>query len=214
MLEAVLAPIKAWAEAVILSLGYAGVALLMTLDAANVPIPSELIMPFAGYLASEGKLTYLGVGLAGTLGSVTGSLISYGLGRWLGTEGLIKYGKWLFIRRQEVEGGERWFKKYGVWVTLWGRYIPLVRTFISLPAGVYRMNIGLFVLFAFLGAAPWCFGWAYVGMLLGQNFKQIEDHPAMKIAEIVVIAALALLILRWAIKRFRESKQEGSAPAA
>lgn len=190
-------------------MGYPGIAFLMLLDAANIPIPSEAIMPFGGIMAAEGKLSFVGVGLAGSIGTVLGSMVSYWIGAALGKEGLIKYGKFLFIRRKEVEHGEQWFEKYGAWVTLWGRFIPLVRTFISLPAGIYRMNFGLFVLFAILGATPWCFAWAWIGFKMGQNWTVIEKN--WKYVDYVVIAVVLFFIGKFLRSRFRSNNNSDAA---
>jgi membrane protein DedA with SNARE-associated domain len=202
MLEAIIAPLKAWAESVILQMGYPGIALLMLIDSVNIPIPSEVIMPFGGILAAQGKLNYIGVGIAGTVGTVIGSMVNYWIGAKLGKEGLIKYGKYILIRKKEVEHGEEWFGKYGDWVTLWGRFIPLVRTFISLPAGLYRMNFAKFMLFATLGAAPWAFGWAYVGFQLEAHMETIEKN--WKYLDYVVVAVILFFIVRIVIKRLKE----------
>lgn len=209
MTERLFGPVKAWAEWLMTTMGYPGIALLMMLDAANIPIPSEIIMPFSGILAAEGKLTFVGVGLAGTIGCVLGSISNYWLGAWLGREGLIKYGKWILLRKKEVDAGDRWFSKYGVWVTLWGRFIPLVRTFISLPAGIYRMNFGLFCLFALLGAAPWCFGWAWIGFRLGENWHKVEENWG--VVDKVVLGILAFFLIRFIWKRLRD-KEPASLP--
>ena len=204
MLEAVIAPLKAWAESLVHSLGYSGILLLMFLDAANVPIPSEIIMPTGGSLAQQGKLTFWLVGLSGTVGSVLGSCLSYWIGMKLGKEGLIKYGKYLFIRKKEIDNGEEWFAKYGQHVTLWGRFIPLVRTFISLPAGLYRMNFARFLLYACLGAAPWCYAWAYVGYQFNQHYEDIEKN--WKFVDIIVVVTFVALLGRWFLNRMKERK--------
>lgn len=205
MLETIIGPIKAWAEALILQFGYSGIGFLMLLDSANIPIPSEVIMPFGGMVAAQGKLTYFGVGLAGTIGTVMGSILNYGIGAKLGKEGLIKYGKWLLIRRKEVEHGEEWFHKYGEWVTLWGRFIPLVRTFISLPAGIFRMNFAKFALFALLGAAPWCFAWAYIGFKLQEHWEVIQKN--WKYIDYVVILLLGILFVKFVMNRIKAKKE-------
>ncbi|MBN8689152.1 MAG: DedA family protein [Armatimonadetes bacterium] len=206
MLDTIILPIKLWAEGLITQMGPVAIAFLMFLDSANIPIPSEVIMPFGGILAAEGKMSFLAVGAAGTIGTVLGSILNYFLGMKLGPEGVIKYGKFLLIRRKEVEHGEKWFEKYGDWVTLWGRFIPLVRTFISLPAGIYRMNFGRFVLFAFLGATPWCFGWAYIGFKMGENWSVVEKN--WKYVDYIVVAGLVFLIGKWLYSRIKEKNNE------
>lgn len=211
MFEAIIGPLKAWAEHVVHTLGYPGIFFLMLVDSVNIPIPSEVIMPTGGILAAQGKLTFWGVGLAGTLGTFLGSCVNYWLGYKLGKEGLEKYGKFLFIRKKEVEHGEVWFERYGSSVTLWGRFIPLVRTFISLPAGIYRMNFSLFALYAMLGAAPWAFAWAYAGLKLQENYHEIEKY--WKYVDIAVVLGLVFLLGRWFLARRRE-RSENAEPAS
>lgn len=217
MLEAVIEPIKIWAESLILSIGYSGIFFLMLLDSANIPIPSEVIMPFGGMLASEGKLNVHLVAFAGTFGSVLGSLVSYWIGAKLGKPFLLKYGKYVLLRPKEVEHADAWFKKYGVGVTLWGRFIPLVRTFISLPAGMFNMPIPLFMLYALLGALPWNYAWSYVGYLLGKNWSVVEEN--MKYADLAVVLVLGYFVVRYVMSRKRakentdDTQPEPSSPA-
>ncbi len=208
MFEAIIGPLKKWASNVVHTLGYPGIFLLMLLDSLNLPIPSEVIMPTGGILAAQGKLSFIGVGIAGSVGTILGSTLNYWLGYKLGKDGLIKYGRYLFIRPKEVEHGEQWFEKHGPIVTLWGRFIPLVRTFISLPAGIYRMNFPLFMLYATIGAVPWCFAWAWVGFKLEQNLHEIEKY--WKYLDIIVVVAILYFLGRWIRSRIKE-KQEASA---
>lgn len=202
MFEAIIGPLKAWAESVVHSLGYPGIFVLMLLDSTNIPIPSEVIMPTGGILAKQGKLVFWLVGTAGTLGTVCGSCLNYWIGRKLGKAGLIKYGKFLLIRPKEVEHGEVWFERHGPSVTLWGRFIPLVRTFISLPAGIFGMDFPRFLLYAVIGAAPWCFAWAYVGFKFEEHFGEIEKY--WKYADIAVVLAAVWFLTKWFISRRRE----------
>ncbi|MBL8060237.1 MAG: DedA family protein [Chthonomonas sp.] len=202
MLEAVIGPLKSWAESVVHSLGYSGIFLLMLLDSTNIPIPSEVIMPTGGSLAKQGKLIFWIVGFAGSFGTVIGSCLNYWIGHKLGVEGLEKYGKYLFIRKKEVQHGEEWFSRYGQHVTLWGRFIPLVRTFISLPAGIYGMNFTRFLIYAILGATPWCYAWAYVGLKFEEHYHEIEKY--WKYVDIVVVVAILLFLTKWFISRRKE----------
>lgn len=208
MLDAIVEPLKLWAEGLILQTGYWGIALLMFLDSCNIPIPSEVIMPFGGIMAAEGKLTFVGVGLAGSFGTVLGSILNYWIGAWLGKEGLIKYGRYILIRRSEVEHGDQWFHKHGAIVTLWGRFIPLVRTFISLPAGIYRMNFPLFTLYAILGATPWCFAWAWVGFKMGENWEELKKY--WHYFDYLVVAVLLFFLVRWILGRRKPEEPEAA----
>ncbi len=200
MLSEILLWMKTQVEAAILAGGYGGIALMMLLDAANIPIPSEIIMPFGGMLAAEGKLNVHVVALAGTAGSVVGSMINYWIGAKLGKPFLIKYGKYVLLRPKEIEHGERWFEKYGLIVTLWGRFIPLVRTFISLPAGFYRANFARFTLYAVLGCLPWNYLWTYIGFAMGKNWEKVEAN--MKYVDVLVILILGYFIVKFLRYRF------------
>ncbi len=187
--------VKDWAEGVILTLGYPGIALLTGLGCANVPIPSEVILPFGGIQVSKGLMDFNLVALTGTLGSVLGSLVSYGLGALLGRDFLMKYGRYMFIRPSEIAHGEVWFQKYGLNVTLWGRFIPVVRSFVSLPAGLFRSNLAKFTLFAFLGSLPWCYFWTYMGIKVGQHWDVVEQN--MKVVDVIIALAFAALIFKF-----------------
>lgn len=205
MFEAIIAPLKAFAENTIHNIGYLGIFLLMMLDSANIPIPSEVIMPTGGMLAQAGKMNFHAVAFAGGIGSAIGSLINYWIGARLGKPFLLKYGKYMLIRAKEVEHGEDWFKKYGLWVTLWGRFIPLVRTFISLPAGIYRANFPIFTLNALIGGLGWAYLWTYIGIKMAQNWSVVESN--MKIIDVIVVAAFAFLLIRH-IMKLRAEKAE------
>lgn len=209
MVSTIINAMKAWAESVILTMGYPGFTLLMFLDAANVPIPSEVIMPFGGILAEQGRMNLHGVALAGTLGSVLGSAFSYWIGSALGKPFLLKYGKWFFIRPQEIATAERWFTRFGLPFTLWGRFIPILRTFVSLPAGLFKANFPVFLLYATLGSLPWCYLWAWLGFKLGKNWAWVEEQ--MKIIEIIVMVALVVLVVRFLLARFRKPAPEAEA---
>jgi membrane protein DedA with SNARE-associated domain len=204
MLEA----IKQWAESVVHSMGYPGVFLLMLLDAVNIPIPSEAIMPTAGILAAQGKLELGWVIFWGSLGSIFGSLISYWIGAALGKPFLLKYGKWLFLSPKEIDKGERWFEKHGIHATLWGRMIPLIRTFISLPAGLFRAPFWLFSVYAVIGSFVWNGIWALIGFRMEQEWESLK--PYTKVAEIVVIGLLVALIIRFLAYKRRERLREAA----
>jgi len=207
MFEQIIGPLKHWAEGIILTMGYPGIGLLMFLDSLNVPIPSEVIMPFAGILAGQGKLDFFWVGFAGSVGTVIGSCCNYAIGAFLGKDFLIKYGKFILLRRKEIELGDRWFEKYGENITLWGRFIPLVRTFISLPAGIYRVNFPKFLLFSILGATIWCYGWAYVGFKMGEHWAVVEKN--WKIVDYVVILILLVFLVKFLMARFKKEEIPG-----
>jgi len=173
-------------------LGYAGVFVGMTLESIGLPIPSEIIMTFAGYVVWKGGLTLIGITLAGTLGCLAGSLIAYGIGLWGGRPLLERYGKYVLIRKSELDWADKWFEKYGDSAVFISRLLPVVRTFISFPAGIVRMDVKKFSLYTVLGSLPWCFALAYIGVLLGPHWQDIEG--LFKYLDIAVIVGIIALV--------------------
>lgn len=160
--------------------GYFGIFSLMTIESALIPIPSEVTMPFSGFLVSTGKLTLIGVTLAGGLGNLFGSILAYALGYW-GEEVFVlkfikKYGKYLLISEHEYEKSKRWFDKYGQIIVFISRLLPGIRTYISLPAGVAKMNFKKFCFFTLLGSLIWSFLLALIGVKLGENWETIGTY--------------------------------------
>jgi len=181
---------------VIEQLGYAGVFVGMTLESAGLPIPSEVIMPFAGYVVWKEGLTLIGITLAGTLGCLAGSLIAYYIGLWGGRPLLERYGKYLLIRKHELDLADKWFGKYGDRAVFVSRLLPVVRTYISFPAGIVKMDVKKFSLYTVLGSLLWCFGLAYIGVLLGPHWVDIEGlFRYLDIAVIVGIIALVAYLI-------------------
>ncbi|MBU1015043.1 DedA family protein [Patescibacteria group bacterium] len=176
MLESILASLASLVIGVIETTGYAGIALLMALESANIPIPSEIIMPFSGFLVFEGSLSLFAVVFWGAAGNLIGSLISYALGFWGGRAFLNRFGKYLLVRKSDVDMAETWFAKYGDSIVLLSRVLPVVRTFISLPAGIARMNIWKFSLYTFGGSLVWSFALTYAGMLAGKNWDILGEY--------------------------------------
>lgn len=181
------------------TLSYFGLVLLMFAENLFPPIPSELIMPLAGYLSSQGELSLVGVVLAGMLGSVIGALPFYGVARWFGHERLAdfveRHGHWLALSRQDLERAERIFQRYGGWVVLFGRLVPGVRSLISLPAGLYAMPLGRFLVLTTLGSAGWSAFLAVAGYQLGENFRALQG-----IIGPLSQWLLALLVLLWILR--------------
>jgi membrane protein DedA with SNARE-associated domain len=181
---------------VIEQLGYAGVFVGMMLESVGLPIPSEVIMPFAGYVVWEGGLTLIGITLAGTLGCLAGSLIAYYIGLWGGRPLLERYGKYVLIRKRELDSADKWFGKYGDKAVFVSRLLPVVRTYISFPAGIVHMDVKKFSLYTVLGSLPWCFGLAYIGILLGPHWEDIKGlFRYLDIAVIVGIIALVAYLI-------------------
>ncbi|MGA9079834.1 MAG: DedA family protein [Halobacteriota archaeon] len=178
--------------AAIEQLGYAGVALAMAIESAFIPLPSEVIMPFAGYVAWEGKLSLLGVAIAGTIGCLIGSLVIYSIGAYGGRPLLERYGRYILVRTSELDRADTWFARHGEITVFISRVLPIIRSFISLPAGIARMDIKKFSLYTTLGSFPWCFALAYVGFLLGPQWATIER--LFRYLDIVVIVGFVALV--------------------
>lgn len=173
----------------------------MTLESALIPIPSEVTMPFAGFLASTGTLSLPLIIAAGTLGNLIGSLIAYGLGYFLEETVILslirRYGKFILISEHEYDQSRNWFNKYGNSIAFFSRVLPAVRTFISLPAGLAEMNIWKFSLYTFLGSLIWSTFLAYIGFYLGENWHALE--PYFRKFEYIIAAFLIIAVL-WYIK--------------
>lgn len=158
-----------WLIDTISSLGYAGLVVLMAIESSLLPLPSELVMPPAGYLAARGEMDPMFAILAGTLGSILGALLNYGLAIWLGEPFLRRFGRYLLISESALDKAEAFFRRHGEIGTLVGRLVPVVRHLISIPAGLSRMKLPRFVLFTGLGAGAWCAVLVYIGWLVGKN---------------------------------------------
>jgi membrane protein DedA with SNARE-associated domain len=182
------------------SIGYIGVFILMTLESAALPVPSEVVMPFAGYLAYKGAFNLYLISILGAVGCTAGSVISYYVGRNGGRPFIEKYGKYLFIESSHIGLAETWFKKYGDRAVLFSRLLPVVRTFISLPAGIGKYDLKKLVTFSFIGSLPWCFALAYVGFSLGPSWENIIGFfNGLDI--IVVVAVIMIILYYWKLKK-------------
>src|SRR3990170_1687891 len=198
MFEKILEPIAQWIISVISSLGYGGIILTMTIESACIPLPSEIIMPFFGYLVTTGRFTLFWTGVAGALGCVIGSVLAYWVGIWGGRPFLEKYGKFILISGKDLEAADRFFKKYGDLSIFISRLLPVIRTFISLPAGIARMNFTKFVIYTFLGSLPWCLALAYVGKVLGENWETIRVYfrKADVLIGVIIVIGVIYFIYR------------------
>lgn len=169
-----------WITNLMNSMGYIAIVFLMFLENVFPPIPSELIMPLAGFTANQGKLSLVGVIIAGTIGSVLGTLPLYYIGRTIGEERLKtwadKHGKWLTVSASDIENASRWFQKHGNIAVLVGRLVPGVRSLIAVPAGIGKMNMSLFLLYSAIGSAMWTTLLGYAGFLLGENYDKVEKY--------------------------------------
>jgi len=173
------------------ALGYPGVALLMGIESACIPLPSEIIMPFAGYVVYQEKLNLVLVATAGAIGCNLGSLVAYWVGAYGGRPLVEKFGRYVLMSPKDLDRVDRYFHKYGDITVLIGRLLPVVRTFIALPAGIARMPQLRFHIYTFLGSWPWCFMLAYVGMKAGASW----NSPDSKLKYILHKADAAIIVL-------------------
>ena len=176
MTEKILAVLFVFIKSVIGVTGYGGIALLMAIESACIPLPSELIMPFAGYLVFEGKMSLFWAATAGAIGCNLGSLIAYEIGFYGGRPLVERFGSYILMGRRELDWADNFFRRWGQAAVFVGRLLPVIRTFIALPAGIARMPRGRFHLYTFLGSWPWCFGLAYLGMKLGENWRSLGQY--------------------------------------
>jgi membrane protein DedA with SNARE-associated domain len=192
----IITPVVHFIMSIISDLGYAGIFLLMVLESALIPIPSEIIMPFSGFLVTTGSLGSIGVILAGSLGNLVGSIATYFLGIRLGRAFLIKYGKYIFFRPKHLVFTEELFRKYGEKIVFVGRLLPVVRTYVSLPAGIGRTNFLKFTVYTFAGSLIWNTILTYAGMQLGNNWRHIDQYSRyLDILAVIVIIAFVIWIL-------------------
>lgn len=180
------------------AIGYWGIVLLMAVESACIPLPSEIIMPFSGYLVLSGRFDLWMTGLMGALGCVLGSALAYGAGIYGGRPWLEKYGRYVLLSNHDIELADRWFSRYGEAAIFFSRLLPVIRTFISLPAGVARMPFWRFILYTFLGSFPWCLGLAYLGLELGNNWPSLR-HYFHRFD--LVIGILGVTAVIWYIRR-------------
>ena len=201
--DRIVAPLAALILATISALGYGGIVLCMAIESACIPLPSEIIMPFSGYLVTTGRFTLWGVALAGAVGNVFGSWIAY----WLGVKGGRPLAEQLarrrIIRIEEYDRADQWLKRHGLKVAFWTRLVPIVRTFISFPAGAARVPFWRFSFYTFLGSLPWALGLAYVGVLFGEQWDRIRMY--WRGLDLIVVFALAVLFAIWLRSHFRRN---------
>lgn len=175
--------------------GYVAVAVLMAMENACIPIPSELILGFAGYLIFDERMTFTGAMIAGMIGGMAGSIFAYIVGKKGGRPFVDKYGKYFLIKKSHVDLAQRWFDKYGIRAVFFSRMLPVVRTFISLPAGFASVDFIKFLFFTFAGSLPWTALILFAGMMLGENWKDLlelghEFSIAFIIVSVIIVAVL------------------------
>jgi len=198
MVEKIIGLLAGFIISTISSLGYGGIVLLMGIESACIPLPSEIIMPFSGYLVFTGAMSLWAVSLAGALGCVLGSLVAYALGAWGGRPLIESYGKYVLISHHDLDLADRWFQSHGDITIFVGRLLPVVRTFIAFPAGVARMSMGRFVIYTFAGSLIWCWALAWIGRKLGESWDTLGAyfHRFDAVIGLVVLAGIAWYVWR------------------
>jgi membrane protein DedA with SNARE-associated domain len=195
-----------WGTNVILdlisNLGYPGILFLMTLESACMPVPSEVVMPFAGFLAFEGKLDFWAVVLVGSVGCTLGSVIAYAAGFYAGRPLIMRYGKYVLLREKHLKTAEDWFAKYGDKATFLARLTPVVRTVISLPAGISKMDFKKFVIYCFAGSVLWNIMLTYIGFWLGPRWEEIRG--VFGYLDVVAVLAIVAFVAYY-VNRLRKN---------
>ncbi|OZB59447.1 MAG: alkaline phosphatase [Lysobacterales bacterium 14-68-21] len=197
MMEKLIAALAAFVIAVISRFQYVGIALLMAVESACVPVPSEIIMPFSGYLVSRGELKLWLVTLAGAVGCVIGSWLAYAIGAKGGRPLVERYGRYVLVSHRDLDLADRWFQRHGDITIFVGRLLPVVRTFIAFPAGVARMPLGRFTAYTFLGSLIWCWGLAWIGVKLGEHWNTLGVYFHRFDAAIVALVVLGAGLYVW-----------------
>ncbi len=214
MIAKILLALAAFVKAVISSMGYGGIVLLMGIESACIPLPSEVIMPFSGYLVYTGRFSSLFmVATLGAIGCNLGSILAYEVGAYGGRPLIERYGRYILMNKHDLDVADRLFHKWGSAMVFIGRLLPVIRTFIALPAGIARMPRVKFHVYTFLGSWPWCFMLAYVGMQLGERW---ETDPRLKMwfhrldALILGVIVIAVVYFVWSHIQHRVGADESA----
>ncbi len=215
MISSIVEKLLVFTTMVISAMGYGGIVLLMAIESACIPLPSEIIMPFAGYLVFRGQMTLQGAAIAGALGCVVGSIPAYYLGLYGGRPLIERYGKYLLVSPRELDLADRLFRRHGQWVVLAGRLLPVVRTFIAFPAGVSRMPMVRFIVYTLVGSYPWCLGLTWVGMKLGQAWHTDPRFRALYHRfEVFIVGALVVALVWFVWHKVREARRARAGAGA
>lgn len=196
----IIAKLSSWALTFISNTGYMGIFILSAVESAGIPMSSEVVIPFSGFLVASGRFSLWLVVLVSSVGNLVGSIILFIVGLYGGRWFLEKYGKYFFIDKYGLEAGHRWFKKYGSEAVFLGRVLPAIRTFVSLPAGIAEMDFGKFSIYTFLGSLPWNFALALLGYKIGEKWGVLSGY--FKKAEIFILILAVVLIIWWLYKKF------------
>lgn len=208
-MDALIQPVIDFMEHFIADYGYLAVFVLMLAESACIPFPSEVTMLVGGWYSAEGTLDFFWVGVAGVLGNLVGSWIAYAIGRATGRSLLDRYGRYILIRSHDIDRAEVWWAKHGEAATFFSRLLPVIRTFISLPAGIAKMPLGKFSLYTFLGVIPWTFALAWAGVVVKDNWEKVVgyfDLPTLLIGGALLVAAGV-----WYLRRRAQRKREAAS---
>ena len=212
MIARIIEVLSTFIVATIATMGYSGIVVLMAIESACIPLPSEVIMPFSGYLIYTGRFNIWAVSVAGAFGCVVGSLAAYWVGMKGGRPLIERYGRYVLISHRDIDLADRWFARYGEFIVFASRLLPVIRTFIAFPAGVARMNVPRFVLYTFLGSFPWCLGLAYIGQRLGEQWDKNETLKSWFHRFDFVIAIIGVAAAVWWVWRHLRHSRGGSDP--
>ncbi len=199
-------------EALYRSVGYFGVFLAMSIESACIPLPSEIVLPMAGWMVARGEFDLWLAAIAGTLGCTFGSAIAYWVGALGGRPLLLRYGRYVLISPHEIETADRWFTRYGEAAIFFSRMLPVVRTFISFPAGVARMHFARFLLYTTLGSLPWSLGLVWAGKLLGDNWITVREF--LQRFDYVIVLAIVALVVVYVYRRLMSARQGATGRAS
>lgn len=205
MIETVLSALAGWIQSVIETFGGWGVAFLMAIESCNIPLPSEVILPYAGYMVTRGTFSIHTAAIFGAIGCVLGSIPSYYLGYFGGRKFVEKYGKYFLVSHHDLETADKWVEKYGDWSFFICRMLPVVRTFISLPAGILKAKKRFFFTFTFLGSLVWSYVLVYVGIKMGENTEALK-HIWHKFDALIITVCFVLGVI-YIVKHIKHIKE-------
>lgn len=188
----------------IITYGYIAIFLLMLAESACIPFPSEVTMLVGGWYVADGDLDFFWVGAAGVLGNLVGSWLAYWLGRTQGRELLDRYGRYVLIRSHDIDKAEVWWDKHGDAATFFSRLLPVIRTFISVPAGIAEMRFDKFTLYTFAGVIPWTFALTYAGVVVGDNWEEVADR--FSLPSIIIVVVILGAAGYWYLRRRRQKR--------
>lgn len=204
MLSPVIDILAHWITATINYLGYGGIYVLTFLSACGIPMPTEITLPFSGFAIGSGQLHFVTVVITGVAGDLTGALLAYYIGFRGGRPLIEKFGRYVLLSKHDLNIAERWFVRYGAITTFFGRMLPVVRTYVSFPAGMSRMNVAKFIIFTTLGALPWVIGLTYIGLIMGENWTLVREK--MQRFDLAIIIVIIILITLWVLRHRKHSK--------